>query len=176
MVTKLSVWLVCATTAVAAIIVISLSCTTQETPAVDVAMRPTAKMETITENDELRRILKSDKLILHIDVNWSANAVASRPVVLRFNEILRTHRSFESVIFCRVDCTQQSGAVWDSLVEWLDAQGADFGVLGGGGGGILWSRQAKVVDSINSAVQHNVDTLVETTSQAFDQEIGRTND
>src|SRR5262245_8153909 len=59
--------------------------------------------DTISTTDDFRQALKRDRLILHVDVDWSFEAVQSRPLVLRFKELVQWRNWIYPFEFRRID-------------------------------------------------------------------------
>jgi len=123
--------------------------------------------DTIRTPNELHAILKTESLILHIDVNWAVQAVRSRPVVLRLQELIRRDHNLNNVVVHRIDCTEQTGELWDSLSNWFQCQGADRYLMFGGYGAVVWVRLGIIVDSVHYAADVGVEKLVDRTRNTF---------
>lgn len=121
----------------------------------------------ITSPEDFNGALQNHRLILHIDVDWSGQAVHSRPVVLRFIEAIQQDDWLAGIVFRRIDCTEQHGELWNTLKAWFDEQGADRTVMVSGYGAIVWVTDGKVVASIHYAANVGVENLVKITRDAF---------
>lgn len=175
--TKLA--LLCAVAAAVLIgVVLVIMNSREDERAIQSSLRATNTTERIHEDEDLQSILQSPKLILYVDVDWSANAVYSRPFVAQFRDALEKDDRFAGVVFRRVDLTHQTGPIWDSMEKWLSDQGADPGVMSSGGGSLVWARAGKVIDSLNTVVGVDIKNLVEITGNAFPASVhfGRTSE
>ena len=123
--------------------------------------------ETIQTRDEFERLITNEAVIIHIDVNWSGYAVQARPLVLRVRELIAQKEAYADVVFRRIDLSDQSGEMWDTLKEWFRNQPSDGTVMFSGYGAIVWVRSGRVVGEIHYAAHTGVESLVSRTVTAF---------
>lgn len=126
---------------------------------------PTARVitaETITSLEEFENALKCERLILHFDVDWSIQAVRSRPIIAQFKETIGSDLRYRDVVFRRLDCTE-NGPMLDAARTWFSQQHADDSLMTTGFGAIAWIRSGRVVDTVHDAAQEGVDKLVSKT-------------
>ena len=95
----------------------------------------------ITTAEELAEATSRRKAVLHLDVDWSVQARKSRAVMQSFQELAVQDSMLEDVAFYRVDCSDQAGALWDALGNWLTTQAIDR-LLKPGASGTQCSGQA----------------------------------
>jgi hypothetical protein len=126
------------------------------------------QLETVQTPHGFEQWLLKPNLVIHVDVEWSTTAIASRPVVRAFSRSLTRTPKYRSIAVCRIDCSEQRGPLWDSFGDWLREQGADTSVMVSGHGAVLWVRSGRVVDAVHSAEREGVDRLVKRTDQAFE--------
>jgi hypothetical protein len=122
---------------------------------------------TITTPDELASALEKESVILHLDVEWSIQAIQSRPVIAKFKESLERDTRYSGIAFRRIDCSVQEGPVWDALAHWLRTQSADTSLMVTGYGAIVWIRSGKVVDAVHYAALEGDETLAAKTHSAM---------
>ncbi len=118
---------------------------------------------TIETRRGFQGVLANSDVILHLDVDWSAQAISSRPVIVLFREALGNHSKLQHVVVRRIDCTEQHGELWNALRETLHVDYA----MTAGGGAIIWIRSGTVVDCVINAADAGVDQLVARSQQAF---------
>ena len=116
--------------------------------------------ETISTPDELADALKHDALIVHFDVDWSVYAIQSRSVIAKFRKLIEGDSGYRDVVFRRIDCTEQDGAVWNSVAKWLQEQDADMSLMSTGYGAVAWVRSGNVVGAVHYAADEGLDKLV----------------
>ena len=131
---------------------------------------PTMPIQTIMEPEELANALQHDAVILHLDVDWAVQAAQSRPVVARFQASIESDPAYQHVAFRRIDCTEQSGPLWNALSNWLRDQQADRSLMSTGCGAVVWVRAGKVVAFDHCAALEGHRQLLATTAKALGTE------
>jgi hypothetical protein len=121
-------------------------------------------IDTVAEFD--MAVARGD-VILHIDVAWSVEAVASRRTVAQFADALSRDAAAKNIVLFRVDCTEQEGPLWDRLERWFSDQQQWDRPLAAGGGAIIWVRGGRIVRSELCAMSVGVHQLVKVTAAEF---------
>jgi hypothetical protein len=121
---------------------------------------------TIRTSSEIKTILASEAVILHLDVDWSIHAVQSRQIIQQFAEPLASRANTSPILIRRIDCSEQRGELY-ALQQSLQIGHAMLA----GAGAVVWINQGKVVDCIVDAAQVGVDQLIARTWQAFDSRL-----
>lgn len=122
---------------------------------------------TIQTKDEFEAAVMADRALLHVDVDWSAYAVNSRPVITKFFESVEKEFGVGYVSFYRVDCTEQSGPIWDITADWFTKNKADSTVMSSGSGAIVWIKKGQLTDSIYDAASKGIADLMTRTRKLF---------
>lgn len=105
-------------------------------------------------------MVRVDRLILQLDVDWASQAIESRSVIANFKQTIEGDPQYRDVVFRRFDCSEHEGPVWDAAERWLHEQNADIYLMAGGCGAIVWSKSGKIVQTIPYAAKDGVDRLV----------------
>jgi hypothetical protein len=129
---------------------------------------PEVVIETISTPQEFHSLLKCNAVVLHIDVDWSPNAILSRRVVAQLKQQMVREKSLRGALLRRIDFTEQKGPLWDALSDWFESQKADRAVMFTGGGALVWVRSGNFADSIHDARKEGVESLVARTHRSFD--------
>lgn len=161
-----------------AVIVSSVGCSNASTknqlPISPVHLVRTKPMiSTVSSRRDLDEALRSRQLIIHIDVDWSMQAIESRPVVAELQLVLKNDKEFADLDFRRVDLTNQEGEVWDAVDTWISRQNVNKMLMSSGNGALLWVRSGVVVDSVQSAKETGLQKAVARTRRAFDDRMSR---
>jgi hypothetical protein len=127
---------------------------------------------TVSTPREFDEVMNSDRIILHIDVDWSIYAVLCRSVVGPFKTAVDADASLGDVVFGRIDCTEQD-AVYHHTKQWLESNGGNRFVMSNGAGAILWIHKGRVADTAENYVDGTADDLLARTHAAFGYNLNR---
>ncbi len=122
---------------------------------------------TIRTPFDLQAALSNSEIILHLDVDWSVQALVSRPVIVQLREVLAHDPQLQHIVIRRIDCTEQRGELWNALSQSLHVDDS----MTAGGGAIVWIKSGTVIDSVINAADVGVDQLVARTRSRICGEI-----
>jgi hypothetical protein len=132
---------------------------------------PSAQMtmhaETITTPTEFASLIGSHRTIIHLDVDWAVQAIQSRKPIARLRDRLKSDPRYEGVSFHRIDCSQQEGPLWNSLLDWCQSNQLGNYLAYGGNGALIWIKEGHVMESVDFAAKHSTDELFAKTNDAF---------
>jgi hypothetical protein len=116
--------------------------------------------EPILSPSEFETVVASGTVVIHVDVDWAIQALQSRPVVHQLEEAIRDDRRFRDIRYCRIDCTEQDGPLWDAVEAWFSKQPGGKVALLGGNGAVVWIVDGHIVDCAPSAALAGYDDLL----------------
>src|SRR5262245_16551694 len=103
-------------------------------------------MNPIHNRDEFARAIQEPQALVFLWVNWATQARASRLVVDKVVESWNAEHPDRRLPCYLVDVSEQSGDLWDGLVEWLTAEHRPVGqLMMSGVGPLLWVCSGHVV-------------------------------
>lgn len=125
-------------------------------------------VETTSTASDLATVLKNDRVIINIFVDWSTPSLMSREIVLRLKrEVMRDER-LNDVVFRGVDCSAQHGDVWRAISNWLSIQeNGRMGLRTDSWGAVLWIKNGRLIDSVDHAVNTGGEKLISITRRIF---------
>lgn len=125
-------------------------------------------MTPIRDRDDLATALSQPVAILFLWVDWAIHARHSRVVVDQVITAWHSENLLEPGLCYIADVSEQCGAVWDSLAEWLSAEGSPAGtLLMSGAGTLLLIRSGHVVLHVLAPHNYDAEKLSEMCRNAF---------
>jgi hypothetical protein len=127
---------------------------------------PPMSTQTISTLAELDELLAAKRAIIHMDVDWAVQAVASRPFVDRLRDALAADPAFHGVLFRRIDCTNQEGPLWNAVKSWCESNRMGHSPYAGYGT-VLCVENGEVRDIAINAAATGDRNLLTRTHEAF---------
>jgi hypothetical protein len=124
--------------------------------------------ETIQSPAEFKDVIAAGNFVMHVDVDWSTQAVINRTVINRLRSKITFDPRCNSVRWRRFDCTYSDTALWHAIDEWLGSQDVERRSLESGYGALIWVKDGRVVDSLRDASLVSEDRLFTKTLKAFE--------
>jgi hypothetical protein len=124
-------------------------------------------MRNIVTVDDLRKMLSAQHAVVFASVDWSMYSVQAHRHVRNFIETWNRQNSGLAVTFYRLDLTEQKGAIWNAVGQWLRGQSVPPQIMVAGTGSLIWVSKGKVDHSLLNAVTANTKELIETTHGTF---------
>ena len=128
---------------------------------------PVSPAVTVKTPAEFHALMSSGSVIVHLDVDWSTDAQASRLVIASFRRRMASDSRCSTILFRRVDCTSNDTPLYRTTKGWLGGQNANWIGLRGGYGALLWIKDGQLMDSLRCAANENADELFARTLTAF---------
>jgi hypothetical protein len=125
-------------------------------------------MKPITSKDDLDEALLKERAFVFLWVNWAIQARYSEAEVRRLLGTWEKDYPQCMAPAYRIDVSEQEGAMWDAVAEWLQAREpprADL--MWAGAGALLWLRSGSIVAAVKYAAQIGHDQLVTITRDSF---------
>ena len=116
--------------------------------------------EPILSPSEFETVVASGTVVMHVDVDWASQAIQSRFVVHQLEEAIGNDPRFRDIRFCRIDCTEQNGPLWDAVETWFSKQPGGRDSIFGGYGAVVWIVDGGIVDCAPSAALAGYDDLL----------------
>jgi hypothetical protein len=118
-------------------------------------------MTPIRDKDDLATALSQPLAFLFLWVDWAIHARHSRVVVDKVITAWHSEHPLQPGPYYIADVSEQCGDVWDSLAEWLAADGCPAGnLLMSGAGPLLVIRSGHVVFHVLTPLNYDAEKLM----------------
>jgi hypothetical protein len=126
-----------------------------------------SEMQSIVSPEDLQKMLAAQHAVVFVGVDWSVNSNMARLHVLDFIKAWNQQNPGSVVTFYRLNLTEQKGAIWDAVGDWLQGESVERGIMNAGAGSLIWVSKGKVEHSLLNAITASTTELIDTTRTTF---------